>query len=283
VTATVPTQTAAAQRIRFATTRLATGVEVHYAEQDDDGAEVLLFLHGWPDSWYSFSRVLELLPRDQYRALCYDQRGFGDSSRPSDGYTIDDYAADAVAFLDAVGVAGATVVGHSFGSFVARRVAEIAPDRVHGLVLIGPAVTPINDVMLDVGRIVAELDGVVSPEFAREFCAETLHVPVPEWFFEGVLAEGLKAPARTWKRAFEGMMAFDDTAEQANITAPTLILWGEHDALFSRRDQTDLLAAIPGAQLVVYPDTGHCPNWERPDRVVADLVAFLSGDSSPAT
>ena len=150
---------------------------------------------------------------------------------------------------------------------------------MHRLVLIGPAVTPINDVMLDVGRIVAGLNGLVSPEFAHEFCAGTLHAPVPESFFQGVVAESLKAPADTWKRAFEGMMAFDDTAEQANITAPTLILWGEHDALFSRQDQTDLLAAIHNAQLIVYPDTGHCPNWERPDQVVTDLVAFLNDDS----
>ena len=63
----------------------------------------------------------------------------------------------------------------------------------------------------------------------------------------------------------------------ATIAAPARA--GEHDALFSRRDQTDLLAAIPGAQLVVYPDTGHCPNWERPDRVVTDLVAFVSGNT----
>ena len=88
-----------ASPIRFQTARLATGVEIHYAEQGDPGGEVMLFLHGWPDSWYSFSRMLELLPPDQYRAFSYDQRGFGDSERPTHGYSIDDYAADAVAFL----------------------------------------------------------------------------------------------------------------------------------------------------------------------------------------
>jgi non-heme chloroperoxidase len=170
---------------------------VHYAEQGDPGGEVILFVHGWPDSWYSFSRVLELLPPDRYHAFSYDQRGFGHSERPECGYAIDDFAADAVAFLNAVGVASATVVGHSMGSFIARRIAEIAPERVRRLVLIGPAITAVNDVTREVWQIVQDLDGVVPPQFALEFCADTLHAPVPEPFFEGVVAESLKAPAST--------------------------------------------------------------------------------------
>ena len=91
----------------------------------------ILFLHGWPDSWFSFSRVLSLLP-ERYHAFAVDQRGFGDSERPDRGYGIEDLAADVRRFLDAVAVERATVVGHSFGSFVARRVAVAYPDRVAG-------------------------------------------------------------------------------------------------------------------------------------------------------
>lgn len=54
-------------RTRFATTSVATGVDLHYAEQGEAGAEVILFLHGWPDSWYSHRRVLELVGRRQNR------------------------------------------------------------------------------------------------------------------------------------------------------------------------------------------------------------------------
>lgn len=260
--------------LRFATTHLATGLQVHYAEQGDPRSEPVVFVHGYPDSWYSFSRLLPLLAPAQYHAYAFDQRGFGDSERPESGYTPDDFAADVLAFLDAVSAARATLVGHSMGSFVVRRVAETHPERVTRLVLIGSAFTPINDVMLEVREAVRMLEDSVSPEFAREFQASTIHVPVPEQFFNRIVEESLKLPAQIWKRALDGLLAFDDAADLGQIATPTLILWGEQDALFPRQDQERLAAAIPAARLTVYPETGHCPNWERPEQVVADLDAF---------
>jgi pimeloyl-ACP methyl ester carboxylesterase len=56
---------------------------------------------------------------------------------------------------------------------------------------------------------------------------------------------------------------------------PTLLLWGDRDSLFSRVDQDRLLAALPAAQLHVYEATGHCPNWEEPERVAADIAGFV--------
>jgi pimeloyl-ACP methyl ester carboxylesterase len=204
-----------------------------------------------------------------------DQRGFGDSERPEAGYGIDDLAADAAEFLDAVGVSQATVVGHSMGSFVARRVAELHPTRVARLVLIGSALRPVNEVTRAVQATVRTLADPVPEAFAREFQASTIHTPVPPAFFDRLIAESLKLPARLWRAVVDGLLAFDDTADLGRIAAPTLIVWGEQDALFPRAEQPRLRAAIPGARLLVYPDTGHSPNWERPDRVAADLVAFL--------
>jgi non-heme chloroperoxidase len=117
-----------ASRLHFATTAVATGPMLHYAEQGDPGGEALLFIHGWPDSWFSFSRVLPLLPT-AYHAYAIDLRGFGDSERPADSYTIDQFATDVVAFMDAVGIARATLIGHSMGTFIARRVAHPAETR----------------------------------------------------------------------------------------------------------------------------------------------------------
>jgi non-heme chloroperoxidase len=73
----------------------------------------------------------------------------------------------------------------------------------------------------------------------------------------------------------EGVLAFDDAADLDRIKAPTLVIWGEHDARFSREEQERLVAAIPDARLLAYLQTGHCPNWERPEWVARDLDAFV--------
>ena len=123
-------------QLRFATTRLASGPRLHYAEQGDPVGEPIVFLPAYTDSWFSYSRVLPLLP-PRYQAYAVDQRGHGDSDRPACCYTVEDFAADVVAFLDAVGVERATLVGHSGSTLTARRVAEIHPERTARLVLIG--------------------------------------------------------------------------------------------------------------------------------------------------
>jgi len=260
--------------LRFATTRLATGPQIHYAEQGDLAGEAIVFVHGWPDSWFSFSRVVPLLPT-RYHAFAFDQRGFGDSERPASGYGIGDLAADVVAFLGAVGIERASVIGHSLGSFVARRTAEIQPERVARLVLIGSAVTTANEVLAEVQASVRTLEDPVPAKFAREFQASTAYAPLPEAFFESIVTESLKLPARLWREVLDGMVAFDDAADMGRITAPTLLLWGERDALFPREEQEGLVAAIPNTRLIVYPEAGHCPNWERPQRVADDLDAFM--------
>jgi pimeloyl-ACP methyl ester carboxylesterase len=260
--------------MRFANVRLTTGPRLHYAEQGDPRGEAIVFLHGWPDSWFSFSRVLPLLP-EHYRVLAIDQRGFGDSDRPESGYAIPDLAADVVAFLDALAIERATLVGHSFGSFVARCATIAQSDRITRLALIGTGFTASNAVTQELQAALRELPDPIPVEFAREFQASTAHRPLPPEFFERLVAESLKLPPRLWRLAIDRLLEYDDAGGLARVTAPTLLLWGDRDALFSRAEQDRFIAALPGASLTIYEETGHCPNWEQPEQVAADIREFV--------
>jgi non-heme chloroperoxidase len=262
--------------LRFATTRLATGPQVHYAEQGDPGGDPIVFIHPHADSWFSFSRVLALLPaRDHAYAL--DQRGHGDSERPACCYAIDDFAA-IVAFLDAAGITRASLVGHSASGFIARRVAQTHPERVARLVLINCAVTLPPQVRQEMQAAVQTLQDPLPVAFVRELHASVAHLPLPEPIFERLVAQSLKAPARVWRDGLEGLLAFDDVAELGRLVAPTLLLWGERDGLFSRQEQDRLAAAIPGARLQVVPEAGHSPHLERPEKVADSLDAFMRAE-----
>jgi non-heme chloroperoxidase len=262
-------------QLRFATTRLASGPRIHYAEQGDPSGETIVFLPAYTDSWFSYSQVLPLLPQ-RYHAYALDQRGHGDSERPDCCYAVEDFAADLVAFLDAVGVGRATLVGHSGSCLVARRVAEVHPERVARLVLLGaPGSLGDNQEELALQTAVRALQDPVPVQFARELQGAAAHVALPEAFFERLVADSLKLPARVWKSTLDGLFAFDDAADLARIAAPTLLIWGEWDRFLPREEEDHLGAVIPGARVVVYPATGHSPNWERPERVAADLDAFM--------
>ncbi len=214
--------------VEFATTRLATGLRVHYAEQGDREGEAIVFLHAYVDSWFSYSRVLPLLS-PSYHAFAPDQRGHGDSDKPQCCYTADDYAADVDAFMEAVGIEKATLVGDSSGGLIAQGAALDYPHRVSRLVLIGSPTTLVNnEAVIEFGEeMLAALEDPIPPEFVGEFVFGTVHHPVPEEFLAGAVSESLKVPARVWRDYWEGVvLTVDDTARLGEIGAPTLILWG---------------------------------------------------------
>ena len=268
--------------VQFSTTQLATGVTLHYAEKGDPTGEAIIFLHGYSDSWFSFSRVLPLLSSEYY-AFALTQRGHGDSDKPECCYTPDDFAADVDAFMDAIGIDEATLVGASTGALFAQRAALSYPRRFGRLVLIG-AQTPANEAVSGLREEVQALEDPVPPEFVREFQESTVYQPVSQEFLDTVVSESLKLPALVWRDYFEQAVLsidHDYVLSLREIDMPTLVLWGEQDPLFPREEQERLAAAISDATFRVYPDTGHAVHWDRPEWVVRDLETFMK-DKHPA-
>jgi non-heme chloroperoxidase len=254
---------------------LPTGVTLQYVEQGDPSGVPLLLLHGLSDSWRSFELVLPHLP-ESIHAFALTQRGHGDSSRPEANYHADDFAADVAAFMDALDVEAAVVVGHSMGSAIVRRFAVGYPVRALALVLVSPFATPRNNpVVREIWGEVSKMTDPIDPGFVRKFQESTLARPVPRAFFETIVQESLKVPAHVWKSVVGSDVREDYTQDLDGIDVPTLIVWGDQDEAAPRTDQEALTEAIAGSRLVVYPGAGHGLHWEDPERFASDLVTFI--------
>lgn len=267
--------------VRMTRVELSSGVELHVAESGPADGRPVLFLHGYTDSWYSYTPILDRLPPD-VRAILPTHRGHGESEKPACCYRIEDFAGDAVALLDALGVERASVVGHSMGSFVALRVAIDHPERVDRLVLIGSGPTGNNGPISEFAEAIRTLPDTVPFDFRYEFQRSTAVDPLPEAFLQRVVEESGKLPGRLWREAMAGILVFDVTEELPRIRARTLIVWGEQDGVVLRADQEALLRGIPGSRLISYPDMGHSPNWEQPARFAEALNEFLDDGHAAA-
>ena len=256
---------------------IATGVTVPYLEQGDPQAMAVLLLHAWVESSACFDRLLQEVP-PTLRVFAMDQRGHGDADKPATGYALVNFADDIEAFMDAVGLQSAVLLGSSSGGYVAQQVAGQVPRRV-GLVLVGaprslqgwPAFAD------EVDRLTDPVDPTWVEESLTWF---PRYHHVPDWYIKDRIRDGLRVPAHVWMAGLAGLTTAVPPSESATITAPTLIIWGERDELLPLQDAYLLLAAIPGSRLIVYKDTGHVVLWEQPERVATDLADFVAGLST---
>ena len=175
-----------------------------------------------------------------------DQRGHGGADKPADGYELASFAADVKAFIDAVGLNSVVLVGSSSGGYVAQQVAVEDPSRVAGLVLVGsPRSLHGRPEFADE---VERLTDPVDPVWVRESLTwfPRFH-DVPDWYVADRVEDGLRMPAHVWRDTFTGLITAPVPTESGQITAPTLIIWGDRDDLLPGQDQQALAAGIEGA------------------------------------
>jgi rifampin ADP-ribosylating transferase len=175
--------------------------------------------------------------------------------------------------MDAVGLDAAVLVGASSGGYVAQRFAVDNPGRTLGLALVG-CPRGLRGLRPPFADVLATLDDPIDAVFARELTEGMVAREVPEAVMAMLCEENLKVPARVWRDAFEGLLAADPPLESGRISVRTSIVWGARDSLLPRGDQEAMATEIPGARLVVYPDVGHLPVLEAPERVAADIAAL---------
>jgi 2-succinyl-6-hydroxy-2,4-cyclohexadiene-1-carboxylate synthase len=108
------------------------GITLHYHEYPKDGAETIIFLHYGGSNLMAWKGMLPFF-RDRFRVVLPDLRGHGHSSKPAEGYHIDDFSSDILALMDHLSIDQAYLVGSSLGSLTAVSLAANHPDRVLAL------------------------------------------------------------------------------------------------------------------------------------------------------
>ncbi len=253
---------------------LKNGVAMEYAERGS-GDNVIIFLHGYVDSWFVWSDVMSLMP-DDYHIYAVSHRGHGDTSKPDEGYEMSDFAKDLLDFMDQQGIAKADIAGHSMGGVIAQRFVLDYPDRVRRLILVDTGANLKGNAVIveGFGPYVDTLHDPVTEQEAIDAQITSYHKKYDPEYFATQIVETLKVPLIVWKKALSGLSKPDYRAEITSIQHPTLIVWATADDIFPWVDQQDLLT-IPNSQLESLQNIGHGAYWEEPEKFTNKLVKFL--------
>jgi pimeloyl-ACP methyl ester carboxylesterase len=266
----------------------ANGLSFHI-QQAGSGPDLVL-IHGLTGDlsiWF-LSRTIPVLA-ESHRVTAYDLRGHGYSDAPAQGYTSLDHARDLIALLDALGIARARLVGHSFGAVIAMHAAVIEPERIEALVLSDPyfpALRHLEDLSRwghwQNFRCEAEDAGVILSSDTwydlTTFFDQVLHLD-DERLLRFRQAVGLPA----WKRVLrlaqttcgqDSKRADGLSAELiSGVPHPCLALYGENSPFLTTADY--LIEGLPNCRGRRIPDAQHRAPEENPEGFVLAVREFL--------
>ncbi|WP_287157120.1 alpha/beta fold hydrolase [Chloroflexus sp.] len=264
------------------------GYQLHWIEAGQGPAVILL--HGFAGSCADWEPTVDWLARQGYRALAVDALGFGRSEKPVNApYGLALQSDLYAGLLTALGIEHAVFVAHSMGGKYALATALRHPQRVARLVLIAtdgfikPSPLTIIGGWPVLGETILWLSA--HPAVVRAFLAAAFHNPEP-YLTADLIERGRAAISGTANRraltALSRRYAATDLtltglrARLGELRVPTLLVWGEHDRVFSFDYARIANREIPGSQLVVIPHCGHFPHIEavRPFRGL--LNGFLA-------
>ncbi len=268
------------------------GTVIFFKDWGARDARPIVFHHGWPLSGDDWDAQMMFFLAQGYRVIAHDRRGHGRSTQTWTGNEMDTYAADVAALTDLFDLEGAVHVGHSTGGGeVARYVARAKPGRVAKAVLIG-AVPPI---MLASESNPGGLPMEVFDGFRAALVANRAQffLDVPSGPFYGFNRPGAKvsqgAIQNWWRQGMMGgakahydcIQAFsetDFTEDLKAIEVPTLVMHGDDDQIVPYADSAPLaVKLLKKGTLETYPGLPHGMCTTHPERINADLLAFIRG------
>jgi 2-hydroxy-6-oxonona-2,4-dienedioate hydrolase len=262
----------------------AAGLGTRYVEAGSPADPAVIMLHGTGGHWETFSANIPVLAAS-FRCLALDMVGCGFTDRPDRPYEIGGYVDHVLAFMDVMGVATASVIGVSLGSWVAARLAVRAPDRVDKLILNSPAgLLPLSasaSAALDARRDVAadpswdNTEQVLAHLFYDRRALTDDIIAVRQQVYRRPDASSLSGRTLTLFDPEVRRRNLLTPDEWASISAPTLIIAhvdAPDDYLTTGRAIAELM---PAATVADVPRAGHWPHFEQADVFNAIAADFL--------
>ena len=231
--------------------------------------EPLILLHGGHSDRHQFDVFLPLLG-EGIRAIAYDQRDAPENPYEGGDYTIRDHAADCAAFIRAIGLQRAHIMGTSYGGTVAMMTAIDFPSHVASVVL--AATTP-SHAMLEpaVADATADLDPVAVERFMLEQVISPEAIDTDTSLVAETKAALRPRSSQAIARRMGAVQRHECRSELGMISAPTLVLHGEDDPLISAKTAVWMAGQIAGAELKLLPGSRHGVTLQHRQRT-ADIV-----------
>lgn len=264
------------------------GGRIHFYEGGDPDNPPIVLVHGidrsGANSWRNLIDHLD----DDYSILAIDLPGFGQSARGSHYYSPDRYVDVLASRIDAFTDEPVHLVGHSLGGAVGLRYAEMHPGQVEHLHLVSVAGilhrASYSGFLVRAGgadgtdadhadSLFERMGGRLLRKFFRRV-DDGPNIAASPWARETILRDD---PARI---AGVALLATDYSETLANVTTPTSVYWGARDSVAPLRTGRLLAARLPGRDLSIFPDVGHVPMLEIPDRFAGRLLARIEGSSA---
>ncbi len=278
--------TAPASALRFQVVEGAGGVPLNVVTAGDRSKPAILLVHGIGQSYVSWENQLKAPLTDEFHVVAFDLRGHGNSGKPwgKQDYTdYRNYAGDVQAVIKATGIDRPVLVGWSYGTLiVADYLRAYGVSGLRGIVLTGayggltPPPPPAPPAMVEqmARNRERQLSGNLEENIAAarggiRFLTAKEMTPA---YWERATQLALMLPAYARRYMFERPLANMDQIPK--ITVPLLINVGSKDLSTPEPQARALAAKVPGAQVSVYPDSGHSPFAEDPERYNRELAEF---------